>query len=67
LFRIRALKNNVQMQAIEYADLQDGLDKMAELYPDCEFQVDDIELEQQQYLARLALEQQAMLAKKDNQ
>ena len=35
MFRIRALKNGEQVQSIEYADLQDGLSKMAAMYPDC--------------------------------
>lgn len=35
MFRIRALLNGIQIQSIEYQDLNDGLAKMALMHPDC--------------------------------
>jgi hypothetical protein len=42
MYRIRAILNNEQVQAIEYENLQQGLSTMSELYPECILEHDDI-------------------------
>jgi len=47
MFRIRALKNNEQIQSIEYEDREYGLAQMQAMFPDCEIEITDMDLEKQ--------------------